>query len=88
MFVIRNYWAFRQIRHSYRKRQQATGDLPKYGLTEVIFGFLYSIVLHIQLDIIYLAFCCYLQTSVFQSSSVPGERNNNSHTSAIPARCM
>jgi hypothetical protein len=39
--------------------------LPKYGLTEVIFGICNSIVLHIQLDIIYLAFCCYLHNQFF-----------------------
>jgi methyl halide transferase len=39
--------------------------LPKYGLTEVIFSICNSIVLHMGLDIIYLAFCCYLQLQFF-----------------------
>ena len=33
------------------------GGLPKYGQTETIFNFLFATVLHIQLYIIYLAFC-------------------------------
>ena len=44
---------------------RTTGGLPKYGLTEVIFGICNSIVLHIGLDIIYLAFCCYLHLQFF-----------------------
>jgi hypothetical protein len=38
---------------------------PKYGQTEVIFGICNSTVLHIQLDLIYLAFCCYLHFQFF-----------------------
>jgi hypothetical protein len=45
--------------------QQITGGLPKYGLTLVIFCICNSTVLHIQLDIIYLAFCCYLHLQFF-----------------------
>ena len=41
------------------------GSLPKYGLTEVIFGICNSTVLHIQLDVIYLVFCCYLHLQFF-----------------------
>ena len=41
------------------------GGLPKYGLTLVNFGICNSTVLHIHLDIIYLAFCCYVQLQVF-----------------------
>ncbi len=45
----------------------ATGTLglAKYGLTEIIFSFLFTIVLHIQLDIVYLAFCYYLDHQFF-----------------------
>ena len=75
------------IRHTKTKGERTTGGLPKYGLTLVIFSICNSTVLHIQLDIIYLAFCCYLQLQFFQSSSVPGGRNTNSRTSASPVRC-
>jgi len=47
------------------RRFSTTGGLPKYGLTLGIFGICNSTVLHIQLDIIYLAFCCYLQLQFF-----------------------
>jgi len=48
-----------------QKGERTTGGLPKYGLTLVIFGICNSTVLHIQLDIIYLSFCCYLQLQFF-----------------------
>jgi hypothetical protein len=70
------------------KGERTTGGLPKYGRTEVIFGICNSIVLHIGLDIYYLAFCCYLHHQFFQSSSVPGRRNTNSRTSASPFRWL
>ena len=47
------------------KGERTTGGLPKYGRTEVIFSICNSTVLHIGLDIIYLAFCCYLQLQFF-----------------------
>jgi hypothetical protein len=52
---------FKSLITDRQKGERTTGGLPKYGLTEVIFGICNSTVLHIQLDIIYLAFCCYLQ---------------------------
>lgn len=48
-----------------RKGERTTLSLPKYGLTLVIFGIYNSTVLHIQFDIIYLAFCCYLHHQFF-----------------------
>ena len=68
------------------KGERTTGGLPKYGLTKVIFSICNSIVLHIQLDIIYLAFCCYLHNHFFNLASVPGGRFSNSPTSQSPVR--
>ncbi|MBS0647324.1 MAG: hypothetical protein JSR97_12160 [Verrucomicrobia bacterium] len=47
------------------KGMQLTLGLPKYGLTLVIFGICNSTVLHIGLDIYYLAFVCYLHLQFF-----------------------
>ncbi len=48
-----------------QKGERTTGGLPKYGLNNVIFNCGNSIVLHIGLDIIYLAFCCYLHLKFY-----------------------
>ena len=58
------YWAQYLVRHSKTKGERTMG-LPKYELTLAIFGICNSTVLHIQLDIIYLAFCWYLQFQFF-----------------------
>ncbi len=65
------------------KGERTTGGLPKYGLTEVIFGFCNSIVLHIQLDIINLAFCCYLHLQFFNHHRFRAGRSMNSLPSQI-----
>ena len=44
-------------------------------------------MLHIGLDIIYLAFCCYLHHQFFNRASVPGGRFSNPPTTPSPARC-